>query len=206
MSVLGPFERLVPDCGREAAERMAAHWRLLCEWQKTTNLTGIKDVEAAVTLHYEDALVALKAWPSGTSLLDVGSGAGLPGLVLAAVRPQADITLLEPRRLRLEFLREAVATLGLPHVRVVGGTLASATGIQADCMTMRAVFARDEQLDACVPHLRRQGRLLVFRQGGAHAQSAPQQLELVQCHAYRLAGHAPPRSLDVWQVRAAQRR
>lgn len=203
MSPLDPLFAPVRDgVGAEAATRMAAHWAIVCAHQQRTNLTGIKDTERAVWLHYMDALAALPLWPDGSDLLDVGSGAGFPGLVLAMARPQAAVTLLEPRRLRAAFLQHAIEALQLPHVTVRAGRLETQAPQQFGCVSMRAVFSQDAQLGAVAPWLRPAGVLLVFRQGEGDAGPASPLLRRAGATPYTLLGHDGARRIDCWRRRA----
>ena len=84
------------------------------------------------------AVVAELIRPSCRTLVDIGSGAGLPGIVLALVRPELDVILLEPMERRCRFLSECVAELGLANASVLRGR-AEETRLRADVATARAV-------------------------------------------------------------------
>lgn len=98
-----------------------AHYRLLVTWNRTHNLTRIVAEEDAVRLHYLDCLAPLLAWPAPKSMVDVGSGAGFPGLLAALAWPDTQATLVEPAKKRASFLVLAAAAMGLGNgsVRVV---------------------------------------------------------------------------------------
>jgi 16S rRNA (guanine527-N7)-methyltransferase len=82
--------------------------------------------------------------PDGSSVADLGSGAGLPGIVLAILRPEAELTLVEPMARRVAFLQECVEALGLSQVRVVRGRAEDLAGqVSADIVTARAVAPLD---------------------------------------------------------------
>ena len=95
---------------------------LLAQWNRAYNLTAIRDPLAMVDRHVLDALTALDCLV-GTRLLDAGTGAGLPGLVLAVVRPDVRCTLLDPVRKKTRFCAHAAMTLGLDNVEVVSERL-----------------------------------------------------------------------------------
>lgn len=99
-------------------QKLIDYLKLLAKWNKVHNLTAVRDIEEMVTLHLLDSLVVLPHIKSG-SLLDVGSGAGLPGIPLALVRPDLDITLLDSNNKKSVFQRQAKAELALENVRVV---------------------------------------------------------------------------------------
>lgn len=94
---------------------------LLAKWNRTFNLTAIRDPDAMVSHHLLDSLVVLPYLPrrAGSRLLDMGSGGGLPGLPLAIARPDLDVTLLDSSAKKTAFIQQAIAELGLPNARVV---------------------------------------------------------------------------------------
>ena len=101
---------------------LAEYVVLLAQWNRTYNLTGVRDPFAMVDRHVVDSLSALDVIV-GTRLLDVGTGAGLPGLVLAIVRPDVRCTLLDPVRKKTRFCAHAAMTLGLDNVEVASERL-----------------------------------------------------------------------------------
>jgi 16S rRNA (guanine527-N7)-methyltransferase len=109
--------------------------------------------------------------PIGASVVDVGSGAGLPGIVLAVARPDLTITLVEPLARRTAFLSEAVTALGLDAtVTVVRGRaedLAGGPPVAADVVTARAVAPLDRLAGWCLPLAKIGGRLLALKGASA---------------------------------------
>jgi len=91
---------------------------LLAKWGQTYNLTAIRDVPSMVPLHLLDSLVAAP-FLHGERILDVGSGAGLPGLPLAIVAPGLSVTLIESRKKKAQFLGHVINMLQLDNVNVV---------------------------------------------------------------------------------------
>jgi len=108
-------ERIKLDDG--ALGRLERFAALLLEWNGTHNLTGAKTLDA-VHENILDALYPVTFVDRPDSLLDVGTGAGFPGLVLAIVWPQTETVLAEPRNKRAAFLRYVAAELALPRVTV----------------------------------------------------------------------------------------
>ena len=103
-------------------ERLLVYLAELMKWSRRVNLIARDTPEAQVVeTHFLDSLTLLPFLDGagGIHLLDVGSGAGFPGLALACVRPDARFTLCEPRQKRVSFLRHVVRTLGLANVEVV---------------------------------------------------------------------------------------
>ena len=104
-----------------APERLARYHQLLTEWNQVMNLTGDTDFETSLGRHYLDSLAPLGIeglFPESASLIDVGTGAGFPGLPLAIARPDLDVVLMDSLQKRLNFLDAVVKELGLSNVRL----------------------------------------------------------------------------------------
>ena len=93
---------------------------LLQKWNKVHNLTAVRDPNDMVTLHLLDSLAVLPHIREGR-LLDVGSGAGLPGIPLAIVRPDLQVTVMDSNHKKASFMRQAKAVLGIGNLGVVCG-------------------------------------------------------------------------------------
>ncbi len=131
----------VAELSNEQVRVLEAHWALLIRWNKILNLTRITDVEEAVERHYCESLFAGAHLPSGAlRVVDIGSGAGFPGVPVAVLRPDCSVTLVESHHRKAVFLREA--TRGLPNVRVLGVRLED-LGEEFDWALSRAVSYED---------------------------------------------------------------
>nr|WP_320009963.1 16S rRNA (guanine(527)-N(7))-methyltransferase RsmG [uncultured Desulfobulbus sp.] len=104
-----------------AVGQLFAYFQELCKWRQRVNLIARETPEAQIIEnHFLDSLTLLPLLSQpGTHLLDVGTGAGFPGLVLASALPETLFTLVEPRQKRVSFLRHVIRTLGLGNVEVV---------------------------------------------------------------------------------------
>ena len=124
------------------APPLLAYLALLDRWNRTYNLTAIRDPREMVTRHLLDSL-AMHAFVEDGSLADLGSGAGLPGIPLALAKPGLQVTLVESNGKKARFLREAVRTLGLTNARVAESR-AEQLDLQADNggMAYDAITAR----------------------------------------------------------------
>jgi 16S rRNA (guanine527-N7)-methyltransferase len=105
----------------EAHGRLAAYLALLAKWNRTYNLTAIREPERMVTHHVLDALAVLPHLPAraGLRMLDVGSGGGVPGIPLAIARPSWRVVLLDSSHKKGAFLRQATIELGLANAEAV---------------------------------------------------------------------------------------
>ncbi|HEX2313018.1 MAG TPA: 16S rRNA (guanine(527)-N(7))-methyltransferase RsmG [Thermomonospora sp.] len=143
------------------AERYA---EFLADAGVVRGLIGPREADRLWERHLMNCAVLSEAVPEGASVIDIGSGAGLPGLVLAIVRPDLPITLLEPLLRRTTFLDEAVALLDLPNVRVRRARAEEvAREYQADVVTARAVAPLDRLVTWALPLLRPGGELLALK-------------------------------------------
>lgn len=132
-------------------------------------LVGPREVPRIWQRHIWNCAVVEAAVPVGARVCDVGSGAGLPGVVIAIARRDLDVTLLEPSARRCRFLSGVVAALGLPNVTVVRGRAGEPSAVRPfDVVTARAVAPMARLVTWCAPLVGRGGLLLAIK--GAAAQ------------------------------------
>ena len=105
------------DLPQEAQQKLLAFRDLLLKWNKTYNLTALRDPEQAISHHLLDSLAILPHVGDG-ALLDVGSGGGLPGIPLAIARPQLPVSMVDTVQKKATFLQQAAIQLGLKNVAV----------------------------------------------------------------------------------------
>lgn len=105
------------DLPAAAQARLLAYVALLQKWNKTFSLTALRDPDKAVSHHLLDSLAILPYVPVD-SLLDVGSGGGMPGIPLAIARPELRVTLLDSNSKKTAFLQQAAIELALPNIAV----------------------------------------------------------------------------------------
>lgn len=101
-----------------AMDQLASYLALLVKWNRVYNLTAIRDEARLVSHHVLDSLSVVSHLPNG-NIVDVGSGAGLPGIPIAIACPSRAVTLLDSNHKKGAFLKQAIAELGLATVQVV---------------------------------------------------------------------------------------
>ncbi|MFG3202325.1 16S rRNA (guanine(527)-N(7))-methyltransferase RsmG [Streptomyces sp. NPDC048192] len=159
----------VPEQAREVfGDRFADAVRyaeLLAEAGVQRGLIGPREVPRLWERHLLNCAVLSEAVPEGVTVCDVGSGAGLPGIPLALVRDDLNITLLEPLLRRTNFLTEVVELLGLDHVTVVRGRAEEVLGKlpPVHVVTARAVAPLDRLAAWGIPLLRPYGEMLALK-------------------------------------------
>jgi len=122
---------------------------LLQRWNRVYNLTAVRDPVATVTRHLLDALAVVPYLPPGR-LIDVGSGAGLPGIPLAIALPDRDVTLLDASAKRVRFMQQAVIELGLDNAHPLQARAeAHRPGRPYDAVITRAFAGISDMLSAC---------------------------------------------------------
>ena len=157
--------------------QVSAYLDLLLRWNARINLTAVRDPEAMVTRHFGESLFAarlLLAPESKGSAIDLGSGAGFPGLPLKILAPAVALTLIESNQKKAAFLKEAVRALRLTNVDVLAGR-AEQCSATADLVTLRAV-ERYEQALAVAARMVAPGGRLGLLVGALQAGRTPQLL------------------------------
>jgi 16S rRNA (guanine527-N7)-methyltransferase len=128
-------------------------------------LIGPREAPRIWDRHLLNCAAVAELVPQGSAVIDVGSGAGLPGLVLAIARPDLSVALIEPLARRTSFLCEVVEELGLPEVRVVRARAeeALASVEPADVVVARALAPLDRLIGWCLPLTRPAGHVLAMK-------------------------------------------
>jgi 16S rRNA (guanine527-N7)-methyltransferase len=127
-----------------AIDRLLDYQALLQRWNATYNLTAVRDATDMVSRHLLDSL-AILPYVRGASLADLGTGPGLPGIVLAIAAPGRDMLLVDSNGKKVRFLREAIRSLKLEGVRAVQSRVEAVEG-QFDCVTARAFASLADML------------------------------------------------------------
>lgn len=147
-------------------DALLAHYREMSLWNQRVSLIGPGTAGEIVARHYGESLAALPLLPkSAEAALDLGSGAGFPGIVLAAARPGLRMTLVEPRQKKWAFLLAAARAASLPctvlDVRV-SAPLPAGLPARLDLISVRALKLDPDVLDALAERLTDSGRILMW--------------------------------------------
>ena len=171
--VLGPAPEAVGSLFAERAAGVRRYAEILADAGVTRGLLGPREVPRLWERHILNCAVVAELLPVGAELCDVGSGAGLPGIVLALARPDLAVTLLEPLLRRTSFLDETITVLGLSNVEVLRGRAEEFAGKRRfDVVTSRAVAPLDRLAGWSLPLLRTGGEMVALKGGSADAELA----------------------------------
>jgi 16S rRNA (guanine527-N7)-methyltransferase len=151
----------LPDA---AVAQLASYLRLLARWNQAYNLTSIRDPAGMATRHIGDSLTVLP-FLAGDRVLDVGAGAGLPGIPVAVARPAVRVTLLDSQIKKARFLHQAVAELGLGNAEAVHARVEDYRPVQPFTTIICRAFASLAEFVAAASRLLAPGGRLVAMKG-----------------------------------------
>jgi 16S rRNA (guanine527-N7)-methyltransferase len=134
----------------------------LLKWNKTHKLTNYKN-EEEIKAQIEDSLYPLNKIKDAKTAIDIGTGAGFPGLILAIAMPQTEWYLVEPLKKRYSFLNYIKTILNLKNVQIVPSRLENANIKPVDLITSRAVMPTKEIIKIAKPYLKENGTILLYK-------------------------------------------
>ncbi len=146
------LESLSIDATEQQIQSMLDYLGLLVKWNNTHNLTAITDPYAMVNLHLLDSLSILK-YIKGPSLLDVGSGAGFPGVVIAIMRPDIQVSSIDSRGKKIQFQTLAASTLGLENFTAIQSRVENYTTENPFAQIVSRAFASLDNFISWSKHL-----------------------------------------------------
>ena len=196
------LQRGLSTLGLDAAKLappLLQYLALLDRWNRTYNLTAIRDPREMVTRHLLDSL-AMHPFVERGTLADLGTGPGLPGIPLAIAKPDLQVTLVESNGKKARFLREAVRTLGLGNARVAESRAEALDEPAAyDALTARALDVLPGIIEVGGHLLKPQGLLLAMKGVHPHEEIAalPAGWRLQDVHALAVPGLVGERHLVV---------
>ncbi|MDA7687223.1 16S rRNA (guanine(527)-N(7))-methyltransferase RsmG [Pseudomonadales bacterium] len=144
--LLSGCEKLSLKLSLKDSDRLLQYLNLMQKWNRTHNLTALPSIDEMVVKHLLDSLSIESFLPSGT-VLDIGSGAGLPGIPLAVVRPNQQFTLVDASFKRVAFLREVKRRLKLTNIDVIHARVEQLPNQAFEAITSRAFSSLPEMLD-----------------------------------------------------------
>ena len=193
------IEKIVPVCeefgltlDNTAIDRLNTYGNLLVEWNEKMNLTAITEPEEVLYKHFLDCLLFFKnvKVPQNAKVIDVGTGAGFPGLVLKIARPDIELTLMDGLNKRLIFLNAVLDELGLQaqtvHMRAEDGGKNPAYREKYDIACARAVANLPVLCEYCIPFVKLGGQFVAMK-----GSAAEEELEAAT-NAYKILGCEKP--------------
>lgn len=140
----------------------------LTEWNQKINLTAIRDEKGIVVRHFLDSLALYRFLGNTRSLLDIGAGAGFPGIPLKIVRPLLDLVLLESVGKKIVFLRHIIRALGLNDVKTLHGRAEDHSIVEQyrgafDIVVSRAFARLNDFLSVAVPYTKESGLIIAVK-------------------------------------------
>jgi 16S rRNA (guanine527-N7)-methyltransferase len=156
----------------EALTQFESYLALLMKWNARLNLTAIRDEKTILNRHFVECIQCAQALPNlskGSTLLDFGSGAGLPGIPIAICRPDIRVTLAESQKKKAAFLREAARTLHLDMAVFDGRVEEMPPEQQFQVVTLRAVDKMAEACRVATERLPAQAWIMLFATTGTEA-------------------------------------
>ncbi|MBO5936097.1 MAG: 16S rRNA (guanine(527)-N(7))-methyltransferase RsmG [Clostridia bacterium] len=161
-----------------ALERFDIYGKLLVEWNEKINLTAITDPEGVTIKHFLDSLTIFSYVdiPEGAKVIDVGTGAGFPGLAMLIARPDLDITLMDSTKKRLMVIENILENIGLSanvvHSRAEDAGQNKAFREQYDFSTARAVTNLRDLAEYCLPFVKVGGSFVPMKSAKAQEEIA----------------------------------
>lgn len=203
----------------QQADYFNTYGRFLLEYNEKVNLTAITDPEEIAIKHFADSLLplTLTELAPGASLIDVGTGAGFPGVALKIMRPDIKLTLLDSLNKRLKFLEELSTLLGQDNAFVHARAEMAGANLKLrgrfDYATARAVAQLAVLCEYCLPLLKVGGNMLAFKGPDCAAEIAAAQNAIAvlggrvaAVHAYPLAGYGQRTLIVIEKVKSTPKK
>lgn len=156
----------------EQQKQLVRYYELLIEWNSFMNLTGITDFQEVLQKHFEDSLAVVKGADMSkiTSMMDVGTGAGFPGLPLKIAFPHLNVVLLDSLGKRVKFLNHVIEELNLENITAIHGRAEDFARKeeyreQFDLVVSRAVANLASLSEYCIPYTKINGMFVSYKSG-----------------------------------------
>lgn len=184
------FEKYGFVLTEQQVKQFLLYYEMLVETNKVMNLTAITEFDEVLVKHFLDSVIAAKylSWTGTEKIIDVGTGAGFPGIPLKILFPELQVTLLDSLNKRVKFLNEVIDTLQLQgcqaiHVRAEDGARLSGHREQYDICVSRAVAGLRGLLELCIPFLKVEGNFVAYKSLKAEAEllEAKNAMKILKC-------------------------
>lgn len=164
-------ERLKLDLSADAVEKLLVYIQQLQRWNKTYNLTAVRDPEQMLIQHVFDSMAVVPLFkevlhtsvPNSARIVDVGAGAGLPGVVLAICLPDVQVTCVDAVEKKMAFVRQMTAVLSLPNLSAEHRRIEQGESYQADVVTSRAFASLVDFVSLAKFHVKPNGYMLAMK-------------------------------------------
>jgi 16S rRNA (guanine527-N7)-methyltransferase len=148
-------------------QKFLSYHELIKKWNSKINLTSVTDDSEIIVKHFLDSLTVSELITDGPNILDIGTGAGFPGVPIAIVRESLNITVLDSRGKRIFFINEVLRELDLSNVKTVPGRAEDSNNgvprINFDYVLTRAVGDIKEVINLSLPYLNEKGKIILMR-------------------------------------------
>lgn len=193
-------ETLIPAYFSERAEEISRYAEILATWGIERGLVGPREGDRIWERHIANCLPVTTLIKEGASLLDIGSGAGLPGIVIALARPDLRVTLLEPLQRRVDFLNEVIEELGL-ETNVIRGRAEGLKG-SFSAVTARAVAPLPKLLTISWHLVASGGSVLAMKGEGAAEELAQAKAENLKI--FKKVAHSEVHTIELGELPIAR--
>lgn len=150
------------------ARQFAGHGQLLLEWNQKINLTAITDPQEVAVKHFLDAVAPSAYIPCRGHLLDMGTGAGFPGIPLKILRPDQPMTLIDSVRKKITFIKHVIRQLSLSNIQALHTRAEELKDARSEVNAISIIVCRaladlDKAVGLAVPLLEPKGRIILYR-------------------------------------------
>jgi 16S rRNA (guanine527-N7)-methyltransferase len=195
--LIGGAQKIEINLNKEQIKKFSQYLELLIQWNQKINLTSLKTPQEIITKHFLDSISCIKAIDKyinieGISIIDVGTGAGFPGVPIKIIRPSIRLFLLEARKKKTVFLEKVTEEINLQQVKILNGR-AEAFGKcpdyreKYDIALSRAVAPLSTLSEYCLP-LVKVGGLFVAQKGRSYKEETDKALKAVRLLGGELIG------------------